>query len=725
MNFRLLILIFFTAINASWYSQSYDADTAKINSLLHAGQDIYINEPAKAKDIWEEALEIIENMGLSNEELFADTSLLIFKSDLCFNLNQVSRNLGETDQTIKYLEAALEIDEYLQNKEYMSSTYNDLGVIMDDLGLFEEALDYYIKSLDIDRELGNTQGVSASLINVGNLHIKQGNHQEAIIILEESLSIQEESNDSLGMAVSLNNMATAYIETNKLDTALRLSRRAIAICKEKNVLPSLANSYSNSGKAYLKKELYDSVDSYYNKALLLREKTKDMDGMVSSLIDIADLNTKQGFYKEALSYANRAYVYAEDIGFKKMISTSTKKLSKIHEKLNENQEALFFLKKHMDIENELKKNSYTKSLYKAQYQSEYEGKRFQDSIVNAQASKEREIQAKLDEEIIKKNRFYIVLSLIGLLVLSAASLILVRTNRRKHEANKIIESQKYEVEKQKTRLEKQHEQLEESHKEISDSIVYAKRLQQAILPKQSELTKVFKNCLVFFAPKDVVSGDFYWMTHKNDVTLLAVADCTGHGVPGAMVSVVCSNALYRSVNEYDLIEPKLILDKTRELVIETFARSGKDVKDGMDISLLAIKGNEVTFAGANNALWIIRQKEKPQIESDTQLSHNDTILYEIKGDKQPIGLATEMSPFSQSELALEKEDMIFMTTDGYADQFGGEKGKKMKSKTFKQYLLEISDKPTERQQTLIRHIFDNWKGDFEQLDDVCVLGIKF
>jgi serine phosphatase RsbU (regulator of sigma subunit) len=299
--------------------------------------------------------------------------------------------------------------------------------------------------------------------------------------------------------------------------------------------------------------------------------------------------------------------------------------------------------------------------------------------------------------------------------------------KNKSKANKIIAEQKLAVESQKTKIELQHEELEQTHYEISSSIKYAERLQLAILPPRADLEKNLSDGFVLFKPKDVVSGDFYWLQTTSTHTLLAVADCTGHGVPGAMVSVVCSNCLNQAVKEFELIEPADILNKTRELVIETFARSGKGIKDGMDISMVAFKDGHVTFAGANNSLWVIRDLEhlsEEQRAQKTTIIQGNRAIIAIKACRQPLGLYEDMVPFTQTDVKLYKDDYLYLHTDGYADQFGGAKNKKMKPKPFKKLLLSINNLDMDQQREVLLEKFDDWKGDFEQVDDVCIIGIK-
>ncbi len=260
-------------------------------------------------------------------------------------------------------------------------------------------------------------------------------------------------------------------------------------------------------------------------------------------------------------------------------------------------------------------------------------------------------------------------------------------------------------------------ELEEKNKEILDSINYAKRLQEAILPSEKTWNTALPNSFVLYKPKDIVAGDFYWLEMVKDKVLFAAADCTGHGVPGALVSVVCSNALNRAVKEFNISDPGKILDKVRELVIETFVRkdsfgekSENEVKDGMDISLcvLNINTNEIKWAGANNPLWYVSQNN----------------LTEIKADKQPIGKYAEEKPFTTHTLQLNKGDMLYLFTDGYADQFGGPKGKKFKYKQLLELVLNIHKQNLPDQKKELESIFTNWRGKADQIDDVCIIGVK-
>ena len=259
-------------------------------------------------------------------------------------------------------------------------------------------------------------------------------------------------------------------------------------------------------------------------------------------------------------------------------------------------------------------------------------------------------------------------------------------------------------------------ELKIKNKEITSSLRYAKRIQDAILPPKSMLDDYLGNYFIYYKPRDIVAGDFYWSCKIDDIVYFACADCTGHGVLGAMVSVICSKSLDSDLKQYNFKKPGEILDKVSSLVEEAFEKSELDINDGMDIYLIAIdkKQNELTLAGAHNSLY--------QIKSSNELNQNEFI--EHKTDKQPIGRYSHKAPFSQKKIKFHKGDTFYLFTDGYADQFGGEKGKKFLYREFKKLLVSISKFQLADQYKKIDKAFKNWKGKEEQVDDICVVGIK-
>nr|WP_294862509.1 SpoIIE family protein phosphatase [uncultured Fluviicola sp.] len=253
--------------------------------------------------------------------------------------------------------------------------------------------------------------------------------------------------------------------------------------------------------------------------------------------------------------------------------------------------------------------------------------------------------------------------------------------------------------------------VESKNHEIVESIQYARFIQQALLPLETEIQSGFdENAFVYYAPKDIIAGDFFWFEKRNTVSWFAVADCTGHGVPGALVSVLCINALNQALAVDENRNTGELLDQVRELVVQTLTKEARSVKDGMDISLARFdhETNILQWTGANNPLWIFRGEE----------------ILVTSPDKQPVGQFDGAKPFTTHEIQLEPNDWVILFSDGYADQFGGPKNKKYKYATFKEFILAHKNKNGSELKAELKLEFENWKGQHEQTDDVCVMGIR-
>ena len=270
--------------------------------------------------------------------------------------------------------------------------------------------------------------------------------------------------------------------------------------------------------------------------------------------------------------------------------------------------------------------------------------------------------------------------------------------------------------------------IEEKNKDITDSINYAKRIQQAILSDKTEIKKYLPDSFVLFKPKDIVSGDFYWFSHKEGTTFIAAADCTGHGVPGAFMSMIANSFLNEVVSEKNVTRPDEVLNELRERIIKSLRQTGESMenKDGLDISFCAIKGNKLLFSGANNPVWVIRNVAVSSSFDDKTAAGNDKHkLVEIPPCKQPIGTHPNPHPFMLQTLTLEKGDTIYLFSDGYADQFGGPRRKKFMYRNFAELLLSVHEKTMEEQKEILDSTIENWRGGLEQIDDILVVGLRY
>lgn len=272
--------------------------------------------------------------------------------------------------------------------------------------------------------------------------------------------------------------------------------------------------------------------------------------------------------------------------------------------------------------------------------------------------------------------------------------------------------------------------IEEKNKDITDSIEYAKRLQEAFLPSPVEIKRSFADAFVLFKPKDIVSGDFFWFESNGPMRVIVAADCTGHGVPGAMMSMVGNNLLNQIVNDAQVTSPSEALSQLDIKLQQALQKSEGSAQDGMDIAMCAfnVENGILDYCGANNPLYVIRSNANPLMvngePSKPRMTEGDMHFYEVKATRQPIGAYAEKIPFELNTINVEKGDAFYIFSDGYADQFGGPRGKKFRYKQFRELLMEYFDKPMDEQLTILDEKFKQWQGGMEQVDDICVIGIK-
>ncbi|MCW3076770.1 MAG: protein serine/threonine phosphatase [Bacteroidetes bacterium] len=618
------------------------------------------------------------------------------------NIGSIYYNLGDIPKGLDYYHKSLKMREDIQDKEGIAITLNNIGLIYKQLGDIQKALEYYNRSLRIQESIGDKYGLSNSLNNIGFIYQGKGEVFKALNYYKKSLKIQEEINDKQGIAASLNNIGLIYCTAS--DTSCHLSEKECRKANEKKAL------------------------ELYHKSLKIQEEIQDRKGMSNTLNHIATLLLKQGRDSEAAGFGKRSLAIAKEIGFPLSIQNATGILKEIYKKQNNFKGALAMHELETQMNDSIHNEKARKASIKKQLQYQFEKKAVADSIKNFEEQKIKNAQLTIQKAQLKQEKTQRFALYGGLaLMLIFAGFMFNRfkvTQRQKQiitlqkikvdEAYGELSKQNQQISLQKEEIEKQKHKVEEHQKEIIDSITYAKRLQEAILPPKEFVTQYLPQNFILYKPKDLVAGDFYWAESVGNKFLIAAADSTGHGVPGAMVSVVCSNALNRSLKEFGLTDPGQLLEKTRDLVLETFSKSSSEVKDGMDISLLSIEKNEgvikLKWAGANNPLWY--------------LLPNTTELSEIKANKQPIGKTDYPTPFTTHEIEYTRGTTFYLFTDGFADQFGGEKGKKFKYKQLSELLIQISHLNISEQRDVLSDKFESWKGHLEQVDDVCIIGVR-
>ncbi len=670
-----------------------------------------------------------------------------------------------------YLEA-IEIFELTGNLDGAAKVYNNMGVINSRLGYYEKSLQYYQQSINIKETLGDKRGIAATANNIGEIYKFKGDYQNALLSYQKSHELKKELDDKQGMANSLNNLGEIYSLWNDYEKAIDFYLEANSIFSDLGNLQSISVSYHNIGELYHKLENYDLAKRNYLKALETQTELGDRGGMVHSLknlgsiyiktneLDAAQqsflealtiaqeledktgiasilnyfgrLNTIQKDYKAAINKFNQSLSINKELGNPYGIANNHNSLGKVYLQLNNYPMALSHYYACLEIADTLKIINIVQNTYEGiagTYQEigNYEKalynyaifQEIKDSLLTAQKhnqiaeletkyqaeQKEKEIKLK-DIELeknateIKQRKFQRNALLLGISLVFLLALAIYRSYIQKQRANIILSDQKAEI--------------EEKNLEITDSIRYAKIIQNALLPHPEFIKELFPDSFIFYRPKDIVSGDFYWFAESGQYKYVTAVDATGHGVPGAFISLLGFNLLNTIFKEYKNIGAAEFLNQLNigfsERMFKTFEKEA--LRDSMDLAICRIdKDNkQLEYAGAYNPLWIARNGE----------------MIIQKADKLSIGSFTEYPDrqYTPHKIQLEKGDMIYLFSDGYADQFGGPRSKKFMYKQLKALLLENYQKDTLTQENILDQNFKAWRGDQEQIDDILIIGIR-
>ncbi len=621
-------------------------------------------------------------------------------ADSYSNFGTIYNIQGNYEKALEYHSKSLAISEELGDKKRISSTLNNIGLVFYRQGNYEKALEYYSKSLAINEEQGDKKRISNTLNNIGLIYKNQDNYEKALEYYSKSLEISEEQGDKKRISTTLNNIGLIYNNLCNYEKALEFYLKSLFIRKKLANKKGMADSFSNIGTIYHSQGNYEKALEYYSKSLEISEKIGDKYGIGDSYNNIGLISNEQGNYEKALDYLIKSKNIMQEINTIANLDETSKSLSEVYKKLGKYKQALEMHELYMETKDSLAKIDAEEELYRFEVDKEYQLKKQVDSIKHADEILIQQAENLTKEEQLKseKQRRTGLIIIFGLVLLSLGFVFVQLKNTR---AQKLI-------------IEKQHLNLNQSHKEITDSINYAKRIQDALMTSTVYMKDVIPKSFIFFVPKDVVSGDFYWVykNPKGQIFFTAV-DCTGHGIPGAFMSMIGNSFLNEIIIENKIEDTGQILNKMREQIIKSLDQKAAQAnnKDGMDMALCKYdpKKKTVQYSGAYNPLIHISGKE---------INH-------IKGDNQPIALHTgKKLPFTSHEIEVKKGDMLYIYSDGFADQFGGERGKKYMSGKFKKFLLSISDKPIDQQETLIKEEFANWMGENEQIDDVCVMGVR-
>ena len=666
-------------------------DSIKVNAYHQLFLEYEFEDELQAKEFLDKAMALAQKIGFTNG--IAVTYMYYgFLADDASNFFDA----------IKNYKLSLKTFELLGSKKGQANVYNSLGMVFYIQGNYPEALKQHFEALKLRESIGDTKGIAASYGNIGNVYNDQENYVLALKNYVLCLKIMQKIGNKKGVATTYNNIALVYTEQKKYDAALQSHYEGLKIRQEINDEKGVAGSYNNIGLVYYHQGNFEEALKNYFMSLKLKEVIEDEPGIAGVYCNIGEIYAKQKKYKEAEIYLEKAKKLSLEIGYRENLRQTYKALTELWYARKNYQQAYENHVVFINYRDSLNNEETREKTIQNQMTYDFEKK---DAIAAAEHKKELENQKELANEKNRKQNLIIAFVVVGLGLVLVFTIFIFRSLNLSQKQKKIIELQKDHSEHQRL-------MVEEKQKDIIDSINYAKRIQDALLKEENHVSEHLPEHFILFRPKDIVSGDFYWAFEKNDYWYLAAADCTGHGVPGAFMSMLGIAFLNEISASAEFLAPAQILDLLRDKIVKELGQKGKDgdSKDGMDISLVCyhMKSKKLQWSGANNSLYILRNNE----------------LQEIKANKQPIGFHEAMQPFTNHTISMEKGDSIYLFTDGYADQFGGPKGKKYKYSKLKETLISLNGQAMDQQKNLLQIEFENWKSNLEQTDDVCLIGLR-
>ena len=644
----------------------------------------------------------ISNLFSQTEE---DSLLIVFKqakhdTDRAKVLYNISKLYNDTDPNKgnEYLKQAYEISLKTANYRIQSDISNQIGYNYYFLSDFNHSVEFFLKTLKICELQGNKSGIAGCHNNIGSIYLELEDtvnalhhHLLALSIRKEINKNDEESKNAIAM--SYGNVGKTYFLASNYTKAMEYYNLCLAISKEVGNKKREALMLNNIGSILAEQQQYDAALPYFLNALNLYKEIDSPENIALCLNNIAEIYFRKKDYTNSIENYKAALVISENNSSLSDMKTSYDGLRNCYVAVGDYKLAHDYLSKSVLIKDSIfnEENSSQINELLAKFDSD---KKEQEIKI---LQKDKEMSSWLRNSLI-----------VGSLLLVFLAISLYSRNKVKQKANSELSLKNRNIEEQKQIVEYQKLALEVHQKEIVDSINYAKRIQYALLANEDLLSKNLDSHFVLFKPKDIVSGDFYWAAEHNNSFYIAVCDSTGHGVPGAFMSLLSIGFLSEAIKEKSIAEPNQVFDYVRKRLIESI--TNEDQRDGFDGILLRFEktSHTITYVAANN---------HPIIVSNNEIRH-------LAYDKMPVGKGVKSDKFTLHTIQSSKEDTIYLYTDGYADQFGGEKGKKFKYKPLNDMLLLNNKRALNEQKEILDTTFNNWQGSLEQVDDVLIVGIK-
>ena len=561
------------------------------------------------------------------------------------NIGNAFADMSNYDSAMHYYHLFLEIGEKLGDPYMKASAYANMSTIYNAKGDEKQELEYLLKSIEVSRENGLDETLANSLFNLSVYFASKMEFERSEDLLDELKVLYHRMNNLYGFALMHNVRAKLAFDQNDPEQALIYLDSSLQYFEQLGYMGRVASLHNNIGQVKAEMGNYDEARKSIWKAYTTFLEIGELRSAAICIHDLGLIFHAKEMPNAAISYIQRAIFICHSLGVLDLQAEYTKDLSEIYSKAGMQDSAYKALISYNSLKDTLNKIN-NKELIQLM-ETEFESERKEMEIESLK--KEKELQkATLESQKAQNQLLYVGLGA-ALILIHIISYAFIQKKRD----NLLISSQKELLLEKNEQLNEQKEIVEEKNREITDSINYAKKIQEAVLPPAELIEAKLPKSFILYLPKDIVAGDFYWFHSLNKKALIAAADCTGHGVPGAMVSVVCSNALNRATAEFDLTKPGDILNKCQELVSADLGNS-ETIKDGMDVALAAIDGsNSIEYAGANNPLWIIGEKPKTTSELiEFKIEGVEQSLYEVKADKQAVGKVEDPKPFNNHRIEL-------------------------------------------------------------------------
>lgn len=656
---------------------------------------------------------------------------------LCIAYNLLGtyfRDISKYDNALDFQNKALELAELLQDKKILVSVYNNMGVVYRRMDEYSLAAFYHHKALNYAEEIGDIYGISVALNSLGNVYSINQNYTNALEFFERALALSRQQNNLLGSAINLNNIGEVHEFMGAQITARRYYMASLKINTSLHNQKGMAICYNGIGNTYYLSRNYKAALSYYEKALAIDKLLADKKFIADSYINLGKTKIAVGHYDEAIKALNISLLIAKQIGAKWQIQLSYFYLSSLYEKTHDLERALIYYQNSVAYKDSVLNEKAQRSI--ALLSTLYKTEKAERE--NQLLKKNKEIQ----EKELRRQRFFTfgLTVLIGMAMLFMAivynslrikrrNAILLQTqkeeieekNREFSQQQEEMMAQRDEIGKQQNSIIQKNKHLEDAYRiiedyinKITDSIRYAEQIQKAFLPPIEVVKAFFPESFIYYRPKDIVSGDFYWFGKRDQTLFFAAADCTGHGVPGAFMSIIGYDLINRAFNEERLSKPSDVLTFLNDQIRISLRKEDDGIvqKDGMDIAFCSYNTTTgmLEYSGALAPIVYVRGGK----------------AYELKPDSSSIGISTRKlnRTFTNHEVQLFPGDTIYLFSDGFIDQFGGLYRKKFMRGNFVNALLDICNSSIDDQSALLDDIFLEWKGSNEQIDDLMVIGLR-